>query len=228
MTTKTNRNRLYHDDDIELVKEGATYVVIKRKPKMNVIQRSLKEDIKLLQEKETIKSFLPKFNMVYKVFDCPSLDGKLLFFTTDGDPHRYLGVGKHELYKRDLEELVNIAMKEYGCKTCLYGMVRDYYAPETGYIVLSKKKRFPDMVKDNFGYKLDIETDNSDITFHYYRPKKHFDYCNAESIIAKEYNLDENNLLKLYVYNYNVAGDVAFIELKNWNVVPGSAYSKRH
>ena len=39
---------------------------------------------------------------------------------------------------------------------------------------------------------------------------------------------DENNLLKLYVYNYNVAGDVAFIELKNWKVVPGSAYSKRH
>lgn len=43
------RDRLYYDDDIELVKEGATYVVIKRKPKMNVIQRSLKEDIKLLQ-----------------------------------------------------------------------------------------------------------------------------------------------------------------------------------
>ena len=203
-----NRNRLYYDDDIELVKEGATYVVIKKKPKMNVIQRSLKEDIKLLQEKETIKSFLPRFNMVYKVFDCPSLDGKLLFFTTDGDPLRHC-CGKHELYKRDLEELVNIATKEYGCKSYLYGMVRDDYAPETGYIVMSKKKHFPDMKKDSFGHKLDIETDNPDT-------------------IAKEYNLDENNLLKLYVYNYNVAGDVAFIELKNWNVVPGSAYSKRH
>ena len=31
----TTRNRLYYDDDIELVKEGATYVVVKRKPKMN-------------------------------------------------------------------------------------------------------------------------------------------------------------------------------------------------
>lgn len=225
---KTTRDRLYYDDDIELVKEGATYVVVKRKPKMNVIQRSLKEDIKLLQGKETIKSFLPRFNMAYKVFDCPSLDGKLLFFTTDGDPYRYLGEDKHELYKRDFEELVNIAMKEYGCKCCMYGMVRDDYAPETGYIVMSKKKHFPDMVKDNFGHKLDIETDNPDITFHYYRPKKDFDYCDAESTIAKEYNLDKNNLLKLYVYNYNVAGDVAFIELKNWNVVPGSAYSKRH
>lgn len=224
----TTRNRLYYDDGIELVKEGATYVVIKKKPKMNVIQRSLKKDIKLLQEKETIKSFLPRFNMAYKVFDCPSLDGKLLFFTTDGDPHRYLGDGKHELYKRDFEELVNIAMKEYGCKCCMYGMVRDDYAPETGYIVMSKKKHFPDMKKDSFGHKLDIETDNPDITFHYYRPKKDFNYCDAEYTIAKEYNLDKNNLLKLYVYNYNVAGDVAFIELKNWNVVPDSAYSKRH
>lgn len=63
MTKAMIRNRLYCDDDIELVKEGATYVIIKKKPKMNVIQRSLKEDIKLLQEKETIKSFLPRFNM---------------------------------------------------------------------------------------------------------------------------------------------------------------------
>lgn len=220
------RNRLYYDDDIELVKEGATYVVVKRKPKMNVIQRSLKEDIKLLQGKETIKSFLPKFNMVYKVFDCPSLDGKLLFFTTDGDPLRYC-CGKHELYERDLEELVNIATKEYGCKSYLYGMVRNEYAPETGYIVMSKKKQFPDMIEDSFGYRLDVETDNPNIAFHYYRPKKDFNYSNAETIIAKEYKLDENNLLKLYVYNYNVAGDVAFIELKTWKVVPGSAYSKR-
>jgi len=223
----TTRNRLYYDDDIELVKEGATYVVIKRKPKMNVIQRSLKEDIKLLQGKETIKSFLPRFNMAYKVFDCPSLDGKLLFFTTDGDPHRYLGAGKHELYERDLEELVNIATKEHGCKSYLYGMVRSDYAPETGYIIMSKKKRFPDLLEDDFSYRLDIETDNPDITFHYYRPKKDFDYCEAESIVAKKYNLDKDNLLKLYVYNYNVAGDVAFIELKDWNVVPGSAYSRR-
>ena len=221
-----NRNRLYYDDDIELVKEGATYVVIKRKPKMNVIQRSLKEDIKLLQGKETIKSFLPRFNMVYKVFDCPSLDGKLLFFTTDGDPLRYC-CGKHELYERDLEELVNIATKEYGCKSYLYGMVRDDYAPETGYIVMSKKKQFPDMVEDSFGYRLDVETDNPNIAFHYYSPKKDFNYSTAETTIAKEYKLDEDNLLKLYVYNYNVAGDVAFIELKTWKVVPGSAYSKR-
>jgi hypothetical protein len=220
------RDRLYHDDDIELVKEGATYVIIKRKPKMNVIQRSLKEDIKLLQGKETIKSFLPRFNMVYKVFDCPSLDGKLLFFTTDGDPLRYC-CGKHELYERDLEELVNIATKEYGCKSYLYGMVRDDYAPETGYIVMSKKKQFPDMVEDSFGYRLDVETDNPNIAFHYYSPKKDFNYSTAETTIAKEYKLDEDNLLKLYVYNYNVAGDVAFIELKTWKVVPGSAYSKR-
>ena len=223
---KMTRERLYYDDDIELVKEGATYVVIKRKPKMNVIQRSLKEDIKVLQGKETIKSFLPRFNMVYKVFDCPSLDGKLLFFTTDGDPLRYC-CGKHELYERDLEELVNIATKEYGCKSYLYGMVRDDYAPETGYIIMSKKKQFPDMVEDSFGYRLDVETDNPNIAFHYYRPKKDFNYCDAETTIAKEYKLDENNLLKLYVYNYNVAGDVAFIELKTWKVVPGSAYSKR-
>jgi hypothetical protein len=221
-----SRNRLYYDDNIELVKEGATYVVIKRKPKMNVIQRSLKEDIKLLQGKETIKSFLPRFNMVYKVFDCPSLDGKLLFFTTDGDPLRHC-CGKHELYKRDFEELVNIATKEYGCKSYLYGMVRDDYAPETGYIVMSKKKQFPDMVEDSFGYRLDVETDNPNIAFHYYRPKKDFNYSTAETTIAKEYKLDEDNLLKLYVYNYNVAGDVAFIELKTWKVVPGSAYSKR-
>jgi len=221
-----NRNRLYYDDDIELVKEGATYVVIKKKPKMNVIQRSLKEDIKLLQGKETIKSFLPRFNMAYKVFDCPSLDGKLLFFTTDGDPLRYC-CGKHELYERDLEELVNIATKEYGCKSYLYGMVRDDYAPETGYIVMSKKKQFPDMVEDSFGYRLDVETDNPNIAFHYYSPKKDFNYSTAETTIAKEYKLDEDNLLKLYVYNYNVAGDVAFIELKTWKVVPGSAYSKR-
>lgn len=220
------RDRLYYDDNIELVKEGATYVVIKRKPKMNVIQRSLKEDIKLLQGKETIKSFLPRFNMVYKVFDCPSLDGKLLFFTTDGDPYRYC-CGKHELYERDLEELVNIATKEYGCKSYLYGMVRDDYAPETGYIVMSKKKQFPDMVEDSFGYRLDVETDNPNIAFHYYSPKKDFNYSTAETTIAKEYKLDEDNLLKLYVYNYNVAGDVAFIELKTWKVVPGSAYSKR-
>jgi hypothetical protein len=220
------RDRLYHDDDIELVKEGATYVIIKRKPKMNVIQRSLKEDIKLLQGKETIKSFLPRFNMAYKVFDCPSLDGKLLFFTTDGDPLRYC-CGKHELYERDLEELVNIATKEYGCKSYLYGMVRDDYAPETGYIVMSKKKQFPDMVEDSFGYRLDVETDNPNIAFHYYSPKKDFNYSTAETTIAKEYKLDEDNLLKLYVYNYNVAGDVAFIELKTWKVVPGSAYSKR-
>jgi hypothetical protein len=106
-------------------------------------------------------------------------------------------------------------------------MVRDDYAPETGYIIMSKKKQFPDMVEDSFGYRLDVETDNPNIAFHYYRPKKDFNYSTAETTIAKEYKLDEDNLLKLYVYNYNVAGDVAFIELKTWKVVPGSAYSKR-
>lgn len=141
----------------------------------------------------------------------------------------YSGIDNGKRYKgRKYVDTENDAEKEYGCKSYLYGMVRDYYAPETGYIVMSKKKHFTDMKEDDFGYRLDVETDNPDITFHYYRPKKDFNYSDAETTIAKEYKLDRDNLLKLYVYNYNVAGDVAFIELKNWNVVPGCAYSKRH
>lgn len=218
------RDRLYYDDNIELVKEGATYVVIKRKPKMNVIQRSLKEDTKLLQEKETIKSFLPRFNMVYKVFECPEIDGHLLIYTTDGDPLRHC-CGKHELTGRYLEDFVKIATKEYKAKNYLYGELRD--APESGYILMTKKKHFPDMVEDDFCSRMDINTDNPGVKFHYYRfteeqePEREIDMA-----ICKKYKLKRDYLSGLYVANYNVMGDWAFIELHDWKLIPGSAYSK--
>lgn len=218
------RDRLYHNDDIELLIEDGSYVIVKKKPKLKIVQRSLEKDIKLIQTKETVKSFMPRFNMKYAVFDCPSMDGKLLFFSTDGDPLRYC-CGKHELYERDFEELVNIATKEYNAKSWIYGMAQRDYAPETGYILMSKKKTFPTMVKDDFSYKMDVETNNPKIKFHYYRPCKRPKHYEIDDVICEHYNIDPEHMIRLYT-NLNFAGDYAYIELDSWNVIPGCAYAK--
>ena len=101
-------------------------------------------------------------------------------------------------------------------------------AAESGYILMTKKKQFPDLVEDKFCSRMDIETDNPKVKFHYYRftedqePDSEIDMA-----ICKKYKLNRDKLLGLYVHNYNVMGDWAFIELPDWKVIPGSAYSKR-
>lgn len=219
------RTILYNDSDIELVDENDTYVIVKKNSKIKVVQRTLAADTKVLQKGNTIKSYLAKCNMVYNVFDCPSINGKLLIFTTDGDPLRYC-CGKHDLRGQYLDEFVSIVENEYKPKCYLYGEMRD--AAESGYILMTKKKQFPDLVEDDFCSRMDIETDNPKVKFHYYRftedqePDSEIDMA-----ICKKYKLNRDKLLGLYVYNYNVMGDWAFIELPDWKVIPGSAYSKR-
>ena len=106
------RTILYNDSDIELVDENDTYVIVKKNSKVKVVQRTLAADTKVLQKENTIKSYLAKCNMVYNVFDSPSINGKLLIFTTDGDPLRYC-CGKHELTGQYLDEFVSIVENEY-------------------------------------------------------------------------------------------------------------------
>lgn len=220
-----DRTILYNNSDIELVDENDTYVIIKKKPKLKVIQRSLAADTKVVQSMNTIASYLPKFNMVYKVFECPSINGQLLIYTTDGDPLRYC-CGKHELTGQYLDEFVSIVENEYKPKCYLYGEMRD--APESGFILMTKNKQFPDMVEDDFCSRMDIETDNSKVKFHYYRfTEEQEPSSQIDMAICKKYNINRDNISGLYVHNYNVMGDWAFIELPDWKVIPGSAYSKR-
>ena len=218
------RKILYNNSDIELVSEDDGYVLIKKNPNANVVERTLDADTKVLQKKNTVKSYLTKCNMVYKVFDCPSINGKLLIFTTDGDPLRYC-CGKHELTGRYLEEFISIVENEFKPKNYLYGEMRD--APESGFVLMTMNENFPEMVADKFCSRMDVETKNPKVKFHYYsftekqEPKSEIDIA-----ICKKYNLNRDNLLGLYVHNYNVMGDWAFIEMPNWKVIPGSAYSK--
>lgn len=219
------RDILFNNNDLALVQEDGKYVVVKKKSKMKIIQRSLATDTRLLQTKETIATYLPKFNMVYKVFECPEIDGYLLIYTTDGDPLRYC-CGKHELEGRYLEDFVEIATKEYKAKNYLYGELRE--APESGYILMTKKKSFPNFVKDDFCSRMDINTDNPGVKFHYYRfTKEQEPEREIDMAICKKYKLKRDYLSGLYVFNYNVMGDWAFIELHGWKLIPGSAYSKR-
>ena len=90
------RKILYNNSDIELVSEDDSYVLVKKNSKAKVVQRTAAADTKVLQKKNTVKSYLTKCHMVYTVFDCPSINGKLLIFTTDGDPLRHC-YGGHEL-----------------------------------------------------------------------------------------------------------------------------------
>lgn len=219
------RTILYNDSDIELVDENDTYVIIKKNSKVKVVQRTLTADTKVLQKENTIESYLAKCNMVYNVFDCPSINGKLLIFTTDGDPLRYC-CGKHDLTGQYLDEFVSIVENEYKPKCYLYGEMRD--APESGYILMTKKKQFPDLVEDKFCSRMEIETDNPKVKFHYYRfTQEQEPSSEIDMAICKKYKLNRDKLLGLYVHNYNVMGDWAFIELPDWKVIPGSAYSKR-
>lgn len=218
------RTILYNDRDIELVDENDTYVIVKKNSKVKVIQRTLAADTKILQKGNTIKSYLAKCNMVYNVFDCPSINGKLLIFTTDGDPLRYC-CGKHELTGQYLDEFVSIVENEYKPKCYLYGEMRD--APESGFILMTKNKQFPDLVEDDFCSRMDIETDNPKVKFHYYRfTEDQEPSSQVDMAICKKYNINRDNISGLYVHNYNVMGDWAFIELPDWKVIPGSAYSK--
>lgn len=219
------RTILYNNDDIELVDEDDTYVIVKKNSKVKVVQRTLAVDTKVLQKENTIESYLAKCNMVYNVFDCPSINGKLLIFTTDGDPLRYC-CGKHELTGQYLEEFVSIVENEYKPKSYLYGEMRD--APESGFILMTMNKQFPDMVEDDFCSRMDIETDNPKVKFHYYSfTEEQEPSSQVDMAICKKYKLDRDNITGLYVHNYNVMGDWAFIELHDWKVIPGSAYSKR-
>lgn len=217
------RTILYNDRDIELVREDGSYVLVKKNSKAKVIQRTLAADKKVLQKENTIKSYLTKCNMVYNVFDCPSINGKLLIFTTDGDPLRYC-CGKHALTGQYLDEFVSIVENEYKPKCYLYGEMRD--APESGFILMTMNKEFPDMVKDDFCSRMDIETDNPKVKFHYYSfTREQEPSSQVDMAICKKYNINRDNITGLYVHNYNVMGDWAFIELHDWKVIPGSAYS---
>lgn len=218
------RTILFNNNDLELVNEDNNYVLVKKQPKMKIIQRSLATDTKVVQSMNTVASYLPDFNMVYKVFECPSINGQLLIYTTDGDPLRYCG-GKHELTGQYLTELVQIAEKEFKAKDYLYGEMRE--APESGFILMTKNKHFPDLIEDDFCSRMDIETDNPKVKFHYYRfTEEQEPEYEIDMAICKKYKIKRDNITGLYVHNYNVDGDWAFIEMPNWKVIPGSAYSR--
>ena len=159
------RNILYNDKDIELVDEDGVYVLVKHNPKAEIITRTEEEDEKVLCSKNTVKSYLAGCNMVYAVFDCPSINGKLLIFTTDGDPLRHC-CGKHELTGKYLDEFAGIAANEFKSKCYLYGEMRD--AHESGFILMTRNKHFPHMAEDDFCSRMDVDTDNPKVKFHYY------------------------------------------------------------
>lgn len=135
------RTILYNNKDIELVEEDGEYVLVKHAPKVKITTRSSNSDAKVLQSKNTVKSYLADCHMVYKVFDCPSINGKLLIFTTDGYDLRHC-CGGHELTGRYLDEFMDIAEKEFNVKSYLYGEMRE--APESGFILMSMNKHFLD------------------------------------------------------------------------------------
>ena len=93
------RDRLYDNKSFDLLWEDGTYIIVEKDPDVKIIHRTLDEDIKLMQSTETVKTYLPKFNMVYNIFDCPSIDGKLLIYATDGDPHRHCFGKRQGIYK---------------------------------------------------------------------------------------------------------------------------------
>lgn len=218
------RTILYNNKDIELVAEDGEYVLVKHNPKVKVITRTTKSDAKVLQSKNTVKSYLADCHMVYKVFDCPSINGKLLIFTTDGYDLRHC-CGGHELTGRYLDEFMDIAAKEFKAKTYLYGEMRE--AHESGFILMSTNKHFPDMVEDDFCSRMDVETDDPKVKFHYYSfSDEQEPHSEIDMAICKKYKLNRDKMLGLYVRNYNVMGDWAFIEMPNWKIIPGSAYSK--
>ena len=218
------RKILYNNSDIELVSEDGSYVLVKKNSKAKVVQRTAAADTKVLQKKNTVKSYLTKCHMVYTVFDCPSINGKLLIFTTDGDPMRYC-YGGHEITGKYLEEFMSIVENEFKPKNYLYGEMRE--APESGFVLMTMNKHFPDMVEDKFCSRMDIETDNPKVKFHYYRfTEEQEPNSEIDMAICKKYKLNRDKMLGLYVHNYNVMGDWAFIEMPNWKIIPGSAYSK--
>lgn len=220
------RDRLYDNKSFDLLWEDGTYVIVKKDPDVKIIHRTLDEDIKLMQSIETVKTYLPKFNMVYNIFDCPSIDGKLLIYATDGDPHRHC-FGKHEMVGRYHDDFIQIAMKEYGMKNCLYGEMRD--AHEAGYILMFKKKQLSGFTNDKFCSRLDIDTDNPKVKFHYYRfTREQEPEDDIDMEICEKYGFNRNHMHGIYVANYNVIGDWAFIEMPSWKLIPGSAYSKRY
>ena len=218
------RTILYNNKDIELVEEDGAYVLVKHNPKAKIINRTSKADAKVLQSKNTVKSYLADCHMVYKVFECPSINGKLLIFTTDGDPLRHC-CGGHELTGRYLDEFIDIATKEFQTKCYLYGEMRE--APESGFILMTMNKFFPDMVEDDFCMRMDVDTDNPKVKFHYYSfTEEQEPHNEVDMAICRKYKLNRDKMLGLYVKNYNVMGDWAFIEMPNWKIIPGSAYSK--
>lgn len=223
-TKPMKRTILYNNKDIELVEEDGEYVLVKHAPKVKITTRSSNSDAKVLQSKNTVKSYLADCHMVYKVFDCPSINGKLLIFTTDGYDLRYC-CGGHELTGRYLDEFMGIAEKEFNVKSYLYGEMRE--APESGFILMSMNKHFPDMVEDDFCSRMEVETDDPKVKFHYYSfTEEQEPHSEIDMAICRKYKLNLDKMLGLYVRNYNVMGDWAFIEMPNWKIIPGSAYSK--
>lgn len=92
---------------------------------------------------------------------------------------------------------------------------------------MSMNKHFPDMVEDDFCSRMEVETDDPKVKFHYYSfTEEQEPHSEIDMAICRKYKLNRDKMLGLYVRNYNVMGDWAFIEMPNWKIIPGSAYSK--
>ena len=216
-----DRKTVYSDRDVDFVKENGYYVMVKKNSSTKIVTRTYAEDQKIMREGSTIAEWCNKFDMVYSVFDVPSVNGKLLVYTTNGN------FSRNVMTMADHEDFAKIVITEYKLPYMFYGEMAD--ADESGYVMMfGRKIDEKDFVSDDFCERMILETSNPDVKWHYYRFMNHDEpETNVVDEIFDMYRLDENKMMRLYMSIYNYARTWVFLEFPNWSIIPGSAYSRR-
>ena len=215
-----NRKTHFSNSEIKFIREDNHYVVVTKNPNVNIVTRTYDEDRKTMVDGITVQEWCKKYDLVYSVFDVPAIDGKLLVYTTNGDPHRIgMTMSEHEDFAR-------VVRNEYNLPYMFYGEMKE--VNESGYVLMfGRTISDKDFISDDFCERLDLTTSNPDVTWHYYKFDDHEvpDY-DIDLEICTKYELDRDNMMGLYVSNCNQMSRYAFLEFYNWNIIPGSAYSK--
>ena len=216
-----NRQSLYNDSSIQLIREDDHYVLVTKQKTVKIENRTYDEDQKAMLDGATVDAWCKKFDVVYSVFDVPAVNGKLFVYTTNGNlSRRVMTMGDHE-------DFAKIVINEYKLPYVFYGEMKD--ANESGYVMMfGRMIGEDDFVSDDFCERMVLETSNPKVNWHLYCFEKHDE---PESDVVDEifdkYRLSEDNMMSLYMAHYNCAGHWAFLEFPNWAIIPGSAYSKR-
>lgn len=216
-----DRSTKYSDKNIEFILEDDHYVIVTKNPKAKIVTRSYAEDQKIMVKSSTVADWCKKFDIVYSVFDVPSIKGKLFVYTTNGNfSRKVMTMSEHE-------DFAKVVINEYKLPYMFYGEMK--YADESGYVLMFGRKIDSDeFVSDDFCERMVLDTSNPDVKWHYYCFDDHEepDSDVVEEIMDK-YGLKEDKMMGLYVSNDQKFGRWAFLEFPNWKIIPGSAYSKR-